>query len=137
MSSVEVTTATCNQGLTGHLSVAFGGFMYFIWGFVLGTIMDLAFLKTYKKIDPKENNNLYLTVMILVQLYVLVFVISLTFNSKNESSIYFLRIGLLSSQLFLLEFALEKLTNIVYNRKTNKSSLVNMPIIGAFFATGS
>lgn len=123
-----------------NLKDTFIGTSEFIIGFILGTILDVMFFKLYKKIDPEEKNNKILFTMIIIQLFILIFLISLTIKYvKIEDNMgnFFLRLGIITSQLFLLEFSLERLADYIYDREKNesklKSSLVNMPIIGSLF----
>ena len=111
----------------------------FILGFLIGTLIDVFFFKLYKKIDPEENNLGLLTVVMFFQIFTLI----LIFNSisryvqSEEVVNMFIRIGMISSQIYLVQYAGEKFGLIVYDRKEHKTtistSLSKIPLIGKYF----
>ena len=92
---------------------SFIGMLEFIGGFVIGTIIDLIFFQFYLRIN--DINNYKLLALMFIQLYVLVVVIQVIGRISNDG--YFIKIGFISSQLFLLKFSIKKLSNIICNRK--------------------
>jgi formate hydrogenlyase subunit 3/multisubunit Na+/H+ antiporter MnhD subunit len=110
------------SGVTKNLKNIVNGISGFIFGFIIGTILDVVFFRIYKKIDPEESNNIKLFTLEIIQLMILVLLIGLTFQySVDYLNSYFIRIGILSSQLFLLEFALERISILIYDRNRNKN----------------
>ena len=75
----------------------------------------------------------------LVQLYFLVIIITLISQRSSlfVMEFFFLRLGILSSQIFLLEFAFKHLNKFIYNRATNisflRQSASRLPIIGSLY----
>ena len=103
--------------MTWYLSYM-NGVIQFLIGFIVGSLVDFIFFRIYKKIDPKERSRLLLVITIILQLNILVWLIIQTdrIGWKGPMDNYFLRIGLISSQLFLLEYAIGKFVNDVYYR---------------------
>lgn len=93
---------------------AFLGLLIFIVGFIIGTILDIIFLNIYRKWDPKEDNNSKLIILFVIQLYIIIFMIHISYSKKERGSVF--TFGLISSQIFLLEHTIESLSNIMYKR---------------------
>jgi len=103
------------------------GTLGFLIGFLLGTVLDVIFYKVYYLIDPKEKNNIFLSIMFILQLYILLIILQLkTLNPKQDRLYsYSLRMGLLASQIFLLEFAMNRLFGRLHPFSTkNKRRLI-------------
>ena len=124
--------------VTHYLIQSFYALLLFLVGFVVGSILDVIFFAIYKRIDPKEQNNTKLFILIVIQLYILILIFSITYNNilkiTSPLLLYFIRIGLLTSQLFLMEYAMERLADIIYNRKKNTGLIQRMPILGSFIS---
>lgn len=97
------------------------GVLEFFIGFTIGTIFDIIFYKIYKKLDPKEKNNILLFFLLIIQLYI-IFIILFSFDViiKNQYNNYPFRFGLLSSQLFMMETAVNTITNIIFGKDRQK-----------------
>lgn len=122
--------------ITDSLNDAIIGMLQFIFGFVTGMVFDVVFFRIHKKIDPTQKSVGKLFILIMIQLYILLFLISLTTRySPHENR--FLRLGIFSSQIFLLEFAINKLSVYIYDRNNEtsmlKNSLKTLPVIGGIF----
>jgi hypothetical protein len=89
------------------------GTVFFILGYALGSLYDMLFYQMYRKIDPDMNHNTRLIPIVLVQLFVLIFlVIFLTSGGIILGvELLFMRVGLVSSQIFLLQWTLKKLVD--------------------------
>lgn len=106
------------------------GVIEFFLGFIIGTIFDIIFSRIYKKLDPDENNNVLLFFILIVQLYI-IFVILFGFEFiinkikyDNFAGTYPFRFGLLSSQVFMMETAVNTLTNIIFGKDRQKKNKV-------------
>lgn len=108
------------------ISGAAAGVLQFGIGFVLGLAFDLAFYRTYLRIDPDQRDAYKLTALIIVQLFLLFFLVNLLHLYFPESTGNYLRLGVFSSQLFLLDFAMDKFADFLYDRDTHTSSLRRM-----------
>lgn len=76
----------------------------FILGIALGLSIDLISITIYNKIDPEHASRTKLIIVVLIQLMV-VFTIFDSFTIIDD----FMRIGLLSAQVFVFKYALNKL----------------------------
>lgn len=86
------------------------GLLYFIFGFIIGTALDALFYLIYRRMDKHHTNMSLLVAMILLQMFFLIsFVIIIGIVDKKEINALFLRIGLLSPQIFSLNIARKKL----------------------------
>ena len=77
----------------------------FVLGFVIGMVIEWIAIYVYKQIDPYEENNIKLVGVVLMQLVVL-FTIMEKFNIIND---FYTRVGMLSSQVFVFDYALKRL----------------------------
>jgi hypothetical protein len=101
-----------------NLKYASIGTFMFIIGFSIGVLLDLVFYNIYKKVDPKEESDLKLITLIFMQLFVLAFIGYSTFDiSKDWKLSYFMRLGIFSSQIFLLGYGVRRITKKLYKRK--------------------
>jgi len=76
----------------------------FAFGFVIGMVIEWVGIYVYKQIDPKEESNIKLITLVLIQLTI-IFTIMETFNLNDVYS----RVGILSSQVFVFDYALKRL----------------------------
>jgi hypothetical protein len=90
-------------------------FIGFIIGFVLGTALDIGFFKVYEKIDPEHKNNYKLVLMVLVQIFFILLTIQLI--SVRSVFKYNFILGLMTSQIFLLQYAVKRLANGFCDRR--------------------
>ena len=77
----------------------------FAFGFVIGMVVEWVAVYVYKQIDPEEESNVKLVALVLMQLIVL-FTIMENFNVIND---FYTRAGMLSSQVFVFDYALKRL----------------------------
>jgi hypothetical protein len=111
--------------LSTVLLSAFYNVIEFVVGFTIGSLLDLVFFRAYLKVCPTEKENPKLVLLMFVQMYILfllMHVITKLFH-KYHDSVYFVKVGLLASQLFLLKFAMERITYLIYDRKKKISEL--------------
>jgi hypothetical protein len=104
------------NNLSHALCQGFDSIIEFVIGFVIGSIIDLLFFRIYIKLDSSGGNNVLLLSTILIQLYF----ISVTLFLTGSDSRYFLKLGILSSQLFLLKFGMIRIADSIYGRKKYK-----------------
>lgn len=74
----------------------------FAFGFVIGMVVEWIAIYVYKQIDPKEESNVKLVTVVLMQLVVL-------FAMMDIISDFYTRVGMLSSQVFVFDYALKRL----------------------------
>ena len=77
----------------------------FAFGFVMGMVVEWIAIYVYKQIDPKEESNVKLVALVLMQLVVL-FTLMEKFNVIDD---FYTRVGMLSSQVFVFDYALKRL----------------------------
>jgi len=77
----------------------------FAFGFVIGMVVEWVAIYVYKQIDPEEESNVKLVSVILMQLVVL-FTMMEKFNIIDD---FYTRVGMLSSQVFVFDYALKRL----------------------------
>jgi hypothetical protein len=89
------------------------GTAFFILGYALGSLYDMLFFQLYRKIDPNMNSRIRLFVIVIVQLFLLVIVITSLSSGINlpGEELLFMRMGLISSQVFLLQWTLKRFVN--------------------------
>lgn len=99
----------------------FGTIAFFLT-FVLGSIIDLGFHKLYTTIDKDEQNEILLFIIFFVQMYVIVFIVGLLNqnNKMNPTILYFLRMGFIVSQIFVLHFVLRRISDKINGRDPSK-----------------
>lgn len=97
----------------------YNGVAQFFVSFTFGIILDLIFFRIYKHLDPTEKNKIILAILIVLQIFLLIALVLYTEKIiwKGPINNFFFRIGLLSSQLFLFEYAMKKFINIIYDRR--------------------
>jgi len=76
----------------------------FFLGFLFGLIIELIAVELYKKIDPKSKSDLKLLIVVIIQLYCIIAIIEYASLTDDLYS----RIGILSSQLFVFDYALKR-----------------------------
>lgn len=102
------------MGVVDMFLYGFHELLQFFAGFIIGSMVDVMFFNVYKRIDPKEESASTLAVTVCVQLFLLVILIKMTFNGEEVGLVsdpvgkYFLRLGLISSQIFLLKYAMKR-----------------------------
>ena len=98
--------------------------LIFIITFILGTFMDVIFFNLYIKWDPEENNLVKLITVLLIQILVLTSILSYENMYYNLESLYgvVFRLSLITSQLFMVKYALERISDSIYHRKGFKNS---------------
>jgi hypothetical protein len=74
-------------------------------GFVIGMIIEWIAIYFYKKLDPYEKSNTKLIGTVLMQL-IFLFTIMEKFNMIED---FYTRVGMLSSQVFVFDYALKRL----------------------------
>lgn len=100
---------------------AFLGTIAFILTFILGSVIDLGFHKLYKSLDKDEKNEILLFILFFVQMFIIIFIFSLINQHKwDQTIVYFLRMGLVVSQIFALQFALKRLGDKINGRDPSK-----------------
>jgi len=77
----------------------------FTLGFVIGMVIEWVAIYLYKQIDPDEESNVKLVFLVLMQLIVL-FTLIEKLNIIND---FYTRVGMLSSQVFVFDYALKRL----------------------------
>jgi hypothetical protein len=89
------------------------GTVFFILGYILGSLYDMLFFQIFRKIDPTMNNHIRLFVIVLVQLFLLVIIITTISSALHlpGEELFFLRMGLVSSQVFLLQWTIKRFVN--------------------------
>lgn len=115
------------------------GLIFFYIGFIVGTIIDAIFYRIYKKIDPNEKDNKIIFYIVSIQIFVLL-VIQIIVNRIPIPNGYDMihsvfDLGYILSQFYMAQFAIEKLSNVIYDRhEPERSSLLEkVPGIGTFF----
>lgn len=113
MSSLELKELSKN---------AFLATVAFLITFILGSIIDVGFHKLYTTIDKDEQNEILLFVIFFVQMYIIVFIVGfLNQNPKiNPTILYFLRMGFVISQIFVLHFALRRINDKLNGKDPSK-----------------
>lgn len=77
----------------------------FAFGFVISMVVEWVAIYVYKQIDPEEESNVKLVSVVLMQL-VVIFTIMEKFNIIND---FYTRLGMISSQVFVFDYALKRL----------------------------
>jgi hypothetical protein len=108
--------------VTQTLVAALFGVVEFIVGFMIGSLVDLGFYRLYEKIDPERKSDVKLACMMILQFYVLfVLILSVSnINTQSSTNRYFLKVGMLSSQLFLLKFCTSRVKHVLYTKSKTK-----------------
>lgn len=93
----------------------------FILGFVFGSIWDMICSIIYKKMDHEEQNNVLLILVFIVQIYTIFFIINvLKLNVSNVDYAVSFRLGVFASQLFLLEYVVDRISLLFMKREDIK-----------------
>lgn len=100
-------------------SDAFINSTIFIVGFFLGTFMDALFYTIYLQIDPDEKSLSKLLLVFTVQVYlmILLFTFASTLPFLQDVSLAIFRFAIMSSQIFMMEYAMGRITNSIFHRK--------------------
>lgn len=109
------------------------GTLGFFMGFILGTIVDVIFYKFYYLIDPNEKNDIFLSIMFIVQFFTLLIILQLISQNSKQNKIfnYSVRMGLFASQIFLLDYTMNRLFGSLHpSRTSNKKRLLYSSISG-------
>lgn len=109
------------------------GTLGFIMGFLIGTVLDVIFYKFYYLIDPNEKNDLFLSIMFIVQFFILLIILQLLtkYGLKNTLYKFSIRMGLFASQVFLLEYTMNRLfSNIHPSHSKSERRLLYTSISG-------
>jgi hypothetical protein len=115
------------------------GTIFFYVGFIIGSIIDAIFYRIYTKTDPREKNTGAIIGIVSVQIFVLI-VIQVIVNRipapRGYEMIHSLfDLGYIISQFYMAHFAMEKISNLIYDRKKSArtSLLERLPGVGKFF----
>ena len=109
------------------------GTIGFFMGFIMGTIVDVIFYKFYYLIDPNEKNDIFLSIMFIVQFYILLVILQLLTQNNKQNKVfnYSIRMGLFASQVFLLEYTMNRLFgNLHPSHSSNERRLLYTSISG-------
>lgn len=93
----------------------------FFVGFLFGLVIELIAVELYKKIDPKSESDLKLFIIVVIQLYCIIAIMEYASLTDDLYS----RIGILSSQLFVFDYALKRF----YTRIQLQLQLKSLPPI--------
>jgi uncharacterized membrane protein YGL010W len=77
----------------------------FTFGFIIGMMIEWVGIWVYNKIDPNAESNVKLITLVLLQLFIL-FGIMEKLNVMND---VYTRVGMLSSQVFVFDYAIKRL----------------------------
>ena len=90
----------------------------FIFGFAIGTVIDMGFFTLYKIWDPEEKSIWKLTPLVLAQIYVLMLMLVSISRYKQTKHIHgsISNLGLIVAQIFMLEYAVARYGDLIYNR---------------------
>jgi len=100
----------------------------FVIGFIIGTIIDMGFFTLYIRWDPEEENIWKLTPIVLAQVYILMLMIVSVdrFDEFEHLHGVVSKLGLIVSQIFMLEYAVLRYGQIIYPGKgISKRNLTN------------
>lgn len=102
------------------------GGLNFLFGFVIGTLIDVAFYKLYQLADPTETQVWLLVPFILVQIMFSIFLVVVLSPIFKPESVYgsYFRIALLASQVFMMGYAMNKVSKNIYDREKGYSPIV-------------
>lgn len=87
------------------LKKALSNLTRFIFGFVVGLLIEFAAVFFYSLIDPPRTSNVKLFAVVLLQLLGLFYVMD-TFAFVDDM---YSRVGMLASQLFIFDYSLKRL----------------------------
>jgi NhaP-type Na+/H+ or K+/H+ antiporter len=77
----------------------------FVFGFVIGMIIEWVIIYVYNQVDPREESNVKLITLVVIQLFIL-FALMEKFSIIDD---VYSRVGILSSQVFVFNYALKRL----------------------------
>lgn len=102
------------------------GGLNFLLGFVIGTLIDVAFFKLYQLCDPEESRVWVLIPFILVQIMFSIFLVVVLTPIFKPESVYgsYFRIALLASQVFMMGYALNRVSKNIYDRENDYSPII-------------
>ncbi len=95
---------TAKDGVNG--TVAFAG------GMAVGTLLDVFSRSIYGRCEGYDYYHIILLLVVVVQMFILVFVTSAFQQATDEDTVgfFYLRLGFITSQAFLLQHAVGHLT---------------------------
>lgn len=119
-----------NRGFVPMLKDVILGVFSLIIGFAMGTVIDVAFFATYKKIDPLQKSISKLVTITLLQTIVIMIVIvtGKDWIKGLEDNIF--QTGLISSQIFMVSYSITRLSTLVSSRELGVSP--PPPTVGLF-----
>ena len=82
--------------------------VFFIIGYIIGNFIDYGFYTLYLTGTPDQKDNMgVLTGVFIFQIYTVIFLfLAIEYYSKDTHCQTFLQIGLLSSQIFMIQYTL-------------------------------
>lgn len=98
---------------------SFNSTLLFIGGFLLGTIIDIAYYQLYKQWDPKEKNRWKLLTIVLIEIYTVVFILKVIYHFmplEFPEGLFF-NIGILTALLFLLKYTADRISTFIHRRE--------------------
>ena len=90
----------------------------FVVGFIIGTIVDMGFFTLYMQWDPEEKSIWKLTPIVLAQIFVLMLMLTSVDKIEEFEHLHGVvsKLGLIISQIFMLEYAVVRYGEIIYDR---------------------
>jgi hypothetical protein len=76
----------------------------FSFGFFIGMVIEWLAIFIYKKVDPEEESNIKLILLVLMQL-IIIFTLIEELDMIDD---FYSRIGMISSQVFVFDYALKR-----------------------------
>lgn len=101
-------------------------FAAFIGGFLAGTVVDAVFYRIYLKWDPSRKDLKKLLTIVALQVLVLAIILSFERNYapvRGLDAIVF-RLALVMAQIFMVKYAMERISDKLYHRTEVTSQLV-------------
>jgi len=100
--------------LVTNLTAAFIGLLIFLAGFTIGTVLDIISFNLYRRWDHNEKNHAKLIAVAIIQLFIVIFIIHISTPVKIIGNSF--AFGIISSQVFLLIYALKTISHQVFDR---------------------
>jgi len=103
----------------------FLGCLGLVLGYTFGTIIDIVFFRIYKLLDPNLESLATLLLVISNQLFFVILFVLLFFNNTNIGSAgsIFFRLGITLSQVFMLGYAVDRISKSILARKQQVTTL--------------
>jgi hypothetical protein len=103
----------------------FTGFVAFIGGFLVGTIIDVIFYRLYLKWDSERKSLKKLLTVVSIQVFVLAIILSFEENFANIKGLdaVVFRLALVMSQIFMVKYSMERISDELYHRTELTSKL--------------